>query len=65
MFISSILAAFTLAAAVGAEAPELLEPFPTHEACLSAKATVEAQLRDELEKNGVALVCLRIDFADT
>lgn len=64
MFISYILAAFTLAAAMGKEAPILLSGHQTYSECLTAQGRAKL----EAEKQGrtdLGIACLKIVWGDT
>lgn len=58
--IQAILAVLTVASALGIEAPELIKPFTTVEACLIEAQKQNQENNAELQKQAAGFVCLVI-----
>ena len=61
MFITHILAVFTLAAAMGQEAPQMVSPHTSAAECLTAKSRLKAEIP---EGAPVGVACLKIVWED-
>ncbi len=62
MFVTYLLAVFTLAAAYGKEPPAVVAAFFTQEDCLQAKAVLKSEV--EQRKLDVGVACLKVERSD-
>lgn len=65
MFISYILAAFTVAAAMGQQEPVLLSPHQDLSSCLVAKSRMKKEIEAQQLAEPIGLACLKIVWEDT
>ncbi len=62
MFVTYLLAVFTLAAAYGKEPPTIIAAFFTQEDCMQAKAVLKSEV--DQQKLDVGLACLKVERSD-
>ncbi len=58
--IQAFLAIITIASALGVEAPAIIKPFPSVEACLVEAQKQNYENNEDLQKQGAGFVCLVI-----
>jgi len=62
--ITTVLALFTLAASLGEEPPQILSAHKTYAECQNAKQKLLHKKWQEMQKNVVFPVCMRVVFED-